>query len=512
MLIFWSYLVTTFSYYFFIDLFGRGEINTSRRQANMRMATFHSNLSDIDSATFDPNHIPASHPLLMRSSDRLPRDNNLAVRNAWSRPERSTRLSRFNQNSFFSDAHVGFSGQSTSSYGVLQRLLDHAQAAATEALNLRAALLHDRSNLRHTEFIFDSGGFHVLSPDNVMDELQGGNQFTNTLHRWKEECGILDSGSVFDCILNAREVLTPVLVKYRNENIAETASTSQNDGSKKDEEHPDDKKDVESNPANIEDMDVTPTPEIIQARISEPEEMDTSESTERVSPTGNASVTEDTTPMPEQNIAQVASLAAALESEVSGSHSSSRVEPVMEHNNDNVQPQMVSTEGRLIWALSENIATDMSTSGATSHEVEGASGTEEAAGTSSETRAEISVEGISIPEGIDPTFLSAIPENMREEVIRDHIQRNNRQQQPATVSIESVSSFNPEFLAALPPEIQEEVKLYCNFSIFNVYLAKNSYYFIFRFFCKKVDCALRITRHPQLYQSNRLIQHLLCEI
>ena len=117
----------------------------------------------------------------MRSSDRLPRDNNLAVRNAWSRPERSTRLSRFNQNSFFSDAHVGFSGQSTSSYGVLQRLLDHAQAAATEALNLRAALLHDRSNLRHTEFIFDSGGFHVLSPDNVMDELQGGNQFREKL-------------------------------------------------------------------------------------------------------------------------------------------------------------------------------------------------------------------------------------------------------------------------------------------------------------------------------------------
>lgn len=443
----------------YIDLFGRGEMNTSRRQANMRMATFHSNLSDIDSATFDPNHIPSSHPLLMRSSDRLPRDNNLAVRNAWSRPERSTRLSRFNQNSFFADAHVGFSGQSTSSYGVLQRLLDHAQAAATEALNLRAALLHDRSNLRHTEFIFDSGGFHVLSPDNVIDELQGGNQFTNTLHRWKEECGILDSGSVFDCILNAREALTPILTKYRNENIAEAANASQNDGSKKNEKHSNDKKDVESNIGNVEDMDVTPTPEIIQARTSEPEEMDTSESTQRVGPTDNASMTEGATAPAEQSIAQVATLAAALESEVSRSHNSSHVEPPLEQNNDNAQPQMVSAEGRSIWPLSENVSTDMSTSETTSYEVVGASGTDEAAGPSSEARAEISVDGI--PEGIDPTFLSAIPENMREEVIRDHIQRNSRQQpqQPATLSIESVSSFNPEFLAALPPEIQEEVML-----------------------------------------------------
>ncbi|XP_056645575.1 E3 ubiquitin-protein ligase HUWE1 isoform X1 [Diorhabda sublineata] len=71
-----------------------------------------------------------------------------------------------------------------------------------------------------------------------------------------------------------------------------------------------------------------------------------------------------------------------------------------------------------------------------------------------------------IPEGVDPSFLEALPPEMRREVLEQHrilcIQQriaanaNNttgEQQDEATISNE----VSPEFLAALPPALQEEV-------------------------------------------------------
>ncbi|XP_053377275.1 E3 ubiquitin-protein ligase HUWE1-like isoform X3 [Mercenaria mercenaria] len=65
-----------------------------------------------------------------------------------------------------------------------------------------------------------------------------------------------------------------------------------------------------------------------------------------------------------------------------------------------------------------------------------------------------------VPEGLDPSFLAALPENIRAEVIADHLRmqriqaRTREQQQNQTPGGMEV---NPEFLAALPPNIQEEV-------------------------------------------------------
>ncbi|XP_060587198.1 E3 ubiquitin-protein ligase HUWE1-like isoform X3 [Ruditapes philippinarum] len=65
-----------------------------------------------------------------------------------------------------------------------------------------------------------------------------------------------------------------------------------------------------------------------------------------------------------------------------------------------------------------------------------------------------------VPEGLDPSFLAALPENIRAEVIADHLRmqriqaRTREQQQNQTAGGMEV---NPEFLAALPPNIQEEV-------------------------------------------------------
>lgn len=93
---------------------------------------------------------------------------------------------------------------------------------------------------------------------------------------------------------------------------------------------------------------------------------------------------------------------------------------------------------------------------------------------------------IDIPEGVDPAFLAALPEDMRAEVIRDY-QRQQRAErasrpvpaaqpaapapagpvadggaggqgeQPAAAAAPLVEPIDPVFLNALPPELQEEV-------------------------------------------------------
>lgn len=76
----------------------------------------------------------------------------------------------------------------------------------------------------------------------------------------------------------------------------------------------------------------------------------------------------------------------------------------------------------------------------------------------------VPADGPQVPDGIDPSFLAALPEEMRAEVIAEHLriqrmQERTRLQQQVAVQNEqqAVAEVNPEFLAALPPSIQEEV-------------------------------------------------------
>lgn len=88
------------------------------------------------------------------------------------------------------------------------------------------------------------------------------------------------------------------------------------------------------------------------------------------------------------------------------------------------------------------------------------------------------VADVEIPEGVDPSFLAALPENIRQEVIAEQLRlqrlrtRAQQQQQQApggTVAggpgaadgaATTFTEVNPEFLAALPPSIQEEVRAF----------------------------------------------------
>lgn len=76
--------------------------------------------------------------------------------------------------------------------------------------------------------------------------------------------------------------------------------------------------------------------------------------------------------------------------------------------------------------------------------------------------------GISLPEGVDPSFLAALPEDIRREVLQNQLGIRPPSRPPVATSLPSatatvlggpgVTEVSPEFLAALPPAIQEEVR------------------------------------------------------
>lgn len=73
------------------------------------------------------------------------------------------------------------------------------------------------------------------------------------------------------------------------------------------------------------------------------------------------------------------------------------------------------------------------------------------------------IAGVEIPEGVDPSFLAALPDNIRQEVIAEQLRLQRLRQRSLNVSSDntndgtSFTEVNPEFLAALPVNIQEEV-------------------------------------------------------
>ncbi|XP_014635205.1 PREDICTED: E3 ubiquitin-protein ligase HUWE1 isoform X5 [Ceratotherium simum simum] len=73
--------------------------------------------------------------------------------------------------------------------------------------------------------------------------------------------------------------------------------------------------------------------------------------------------------------------------------------------------------------------------------------------------------GISLPEGVDPSFLAALPDDIRREVLQNQLgirpptrtASSTNSSAPTVVGNPGVTEVSPEFLAALPPAIQEEV-------------------------------------------------------
>ena len=82
-------------------------------------------------------------------------------------------------------------------------------------------------------------------------------------------------------------------------------------------------------------------------------------------------------------------------------------------------------------------------------------------GTSGEASA-LTIDGIPIPAGVDPSFLEALPEAIRREVLAEQLGLHPPPTQRNAAANENEGStdlnVSPEFLAALPPDVQEEVR------------------------------------------------------
>ncbi|VDK86830.1 unnamed protein product, partial [Litomosoides sigmodontis] len=77
---------------------------------------------------------------------------------------------------------------------------------------------------------------------------------------------------------------------------------------------------------------------------------------------------------------------------------------------------------------------------------------------------------IEIPEGVDPAFLAALPEDIRTEVVRDYMRQQRSQrliqssanleavvQTNGESGVPAIEPLDQEFLNALPPDLQEEI-------------------------------------------------------
>ncbi|KAJ7084416.1 hypothetical protein B0H15DRAFT_888578 [Mycena belliarum] len=88
--------------------------------------------------------------------------------------------------------------------------------------------------------------------------------------------------------------------------------------------------------------------------------------------------------------------------------------------------------------------------------VEDIASSEETAGPSTVQRITVMIHGSAVDitdTGIDPTFLEALPDDMREEVINQHV----RDQRASRIERPPDSQISSEFLDALPPEIRAEI-------------------------------------------------------
>jgi len=128
-------------------------------------------------------------------------------------------------------------------------------------------------------------------------------------------------------------------------------------------------------------------------------------------------------------------------------------------NTETTTPQPTAQSGEESSAVGGESSEGASSVPQSSGSDAGPSGTAVAAAFSSEYAAILG--DIEIPEGVDPSFLAALPEDMRQEVIEEQRRllraRAAPPAPPAQQDQGSVAEVNPEFLAALPPNIQEEV-------------------------------------------------------
>uniref|UniRef100_A0A4W6F2N7 HECT-type E3 ubiquitin transferase n=1 Tax=Lates calcarifer TaxID=8187 RepID=A0A4W6F2N7_LATCA len=370
-----------------------------------------------------PGNIPSSHPLMVRHADHGSLTLGVAgtssrLAQGMGRSQRTLRQLTANSGHTI---HVHYPGNRQPNPPlILQRLL--GPSAAADILQLSSSLpLQSRGRAR---LLVGNEDVHIIarSDDELLDDFfheqssTGGQAGTlssipTALTRWTDECKVLDAESMHDCVAVVKVPILQHLESLRDEELEERREKRRRQLAEEEES-----KQNERRASGAEQ------PAVVGVSQLEGSPMDTS------SP---ASATqEEAAPNPAQPT--------QLSQELSGSGESGSTS--------------VSSPGE---TMPRSDSAD-SQSQAIQEEPLPSTSNEE----------EDPLAGISLPEGVDPSFLAALPEDIRREVLQNQLgirppSRPAATSLPATTAPvlggPGVTEVSPEFLAALPPAIQEEV-------------------------------------------------------
>uniref|UniRef100_A0A5F4VWW1 E3 ubiquitin-protein ligase HUWE1 n=1 Tax=Callithrix jacchus TaxID=9483 RepID=A0A5F4VWW1_CALJA len=429
-----------------------------------------------------PGNIPTTHPLMVRHADHgsLTLGSGSSTTRLTQGIGRSQRTLRQLTANTGHTIHVHYPGNRQPNPPlILQRLL--GPSAAADILQLSSSLpLQSRGRAR---LLVGNDDVHIIarSDDELLDDFfhdqstatsQAGtlSSIPTALTRWTEECKVLDAESMHDCVSVVKVPIVNHLEFLRDEELEERREkrrkqlaeeeTKITDKGKEDKENRDQSAQCAASKTNDS------TEQNLSASLS-PERAEDSDALTAVSSQLEGSPM-DTSSLASCTLEEAVgdtSAAGSSEQPRAGSSTPGDAPPAVaevqgrsDGSGESAQPPEDSSPP----ASSESSSTRDSAvaiSGADSRGIL----EEPLPSTSSEE--EDPLAGISLPEGVDPSFLAALPDDIRREVLQNQLgirpptrtAPSTNSSAPAVVGNPGVTEVSPEFLAALPPAIQEEV-------------------------------------------------------
>uniref|UniRef100_A0A670KLH3 E3 ubiquitin-protein ligase HUWE1 n=1 Tax=Podarcis muralis TaxID=64176 RepID=A0A670KLH3_PODMU len=421
-----------------------------------------------------PGNIPATHPLMVRHADHssLTLGSGSSTTRLAQGIGRSQRTLRQLTANTGHTIHVHYPGtRQPNPPLILQRLL--GPSAAADILQLSSSLpLQSRGRAR---LLVGNDDVHIIarSDDELLDDFfhdqstatsQAGtlSSIPTALTRWTEECKVLDAESMHDCVSVVKVPIINHLEALRDEELEERREKRRKQLAEEEAKVADKAKEAEDKDSAEQNLPASLSPEraedsdALTAVSSQLEgsPMDTSSLAscnleEGVGEAGGPSSVDQ---------AGGATVVATADTAQQGSNAQALREgqPDPSQQVDDGSPPASSSES------SSTRDSAVAISGADSRGIL----EEPLPSTSSEE--EDPLAGINLPEGVDPSFLAALPDDIRREVLQNQLGiRPPARTAPTTttaatpappvVGNPSVTEVSPEFLAALPPAIQEEV-------------------------------------------------------
>uniref|UniRef100_A0A665X457 E3 ubiquitin-protein ligase HUWE1 n=1 Tax=Echeneis naucrates TaxID=173247 RepID=A0A665X457_ECHNA len=366
-----------------------------------------------------PGNIPSSHPLMVRHADHSSLTLGVAgtssrLTQGMGRSQRTLRQLTANSGHTI---HVHYPGNRQPNPPlILQRLL--GPSAAADILQLSSSLpLQSRGRAR---LLVGNEDVHIIarSDDELLDDFfheqssTGGQAGTlssipTALTRWTDECKVLDAESMHDCVAVVKVPILQHLESLRDEELEERREKRRRQLAEEEESKQNERRASGVYLLCVLDVFLFFPPMLLSASLS-PDIVETSEP----------------------------AVVGVSQLEGSPMDTSSPASATQEDATPN--PAQTTQLSQELSGSGDSGLTDRQTDADTG-----------------------------LPEGVDPSFLAALPEDIRREVLQNQLGIRPPSRPPAATSLPSstapvlggpgVTEVSPEFLAALPPAIQEEV-------------------------------------------------------